>query len=72
MPDRTWFIGSRRRYGTPHQGMPLQRLDPAEFRQESDTTTMDAAKRREYELEVLERVIEEIRNPAPPPDTDTE
>ena len=72
MPERTWFIGSRRRYGSPSTGVPLQRLDPSEIRRESEAGGADAARRREYEMEVLERVIEDIRNPPPPPDSDSE
>ena len=72
MPDRTWFIGSRRRYGTRSPGAPLERMDPSEIRRESETGDADAVRRREYEMEVLERVIEDIRNPPRPPDSDSE
>jgi hypothetical protein len=64
MPHRTWFIGSRRRYSAPPPRTPLERLDPAEFRNESQDAA-DTPRRREYELEVLERVIDDLRDPGP-------
>ena len=62
MSDGTWFIGSRRHYRIPDTAAPVQRLDPAEFWKPSGSG-LDEAQRREYELEVLERVIAEIRDP---------
>jgi hypothetical protein len=61
MSDGTWFIGSRRQYGSSGAAQPVQRLDPAEFWKPSGSG-LDEAQRREYELEVLERVIAEIRD----------
>jgi hypothetical protein len=66
--DRTWFIGSRRQYRTVERE-PVRRLDPAEFRASADRD-VDVVQRREYELEVLERVIADIRDPRPNPPED--
>jgi hypothetical protein len=65
MSDGAWFIGSRRQYGVMNASEPLERLDPSDFRSPS-SACLDPAKRREYELEVLERVIADIRDPETP------
>lgn len=60
----TWFIGSRRRYQTTLQGGTVERIDPAQFRSGSPKKG-NRMSWREYELEVLERVIADIRDPHP-------
>ena len=62
MPRTAWFIGSRRRYGWSRPDTPLERLDPAEIHKELDRGR-NPARRHEYELEVIERVIAHVRDP---------
>jgi hypothetical protein len=62
MPRSMWFIGSRRRYGWTRPQTPPERLDPAEMHRELDSGG-NPARRREYELEVIERVIADVRDP---------
>jgi hypothetical protein len=69
--QRTWFIGSRRRYQAPLQGGTVQRIDPAQFRSGSPKKR-NRTSWREYELEVLERVIADIRDPNPDGRSDEE
>jgi hypothetical protein len=69
MPRTAWFIGSRRRYGSIPPRTPLERLDPAEIHRELDGGR-NPARRREYELEVIERVIAHVREPVS--DTESE
>lgn len=64
VPPRTWFIGSRRRYEAALQGGTIERIDPAQFRSGSPRNRSKMSW-REYELEVLERVIADIRDPNP-------
>jgi len=64
MSEEAWFIGSRRRYPTtPQLGRTtsrVERLDPAEFREPDPGC--DPARLRDYEIEVLERVIARWRD----------
>lgn len=64
VPQHTWFIGSRRRYDATLQGGTIERIDPAQFRSGSPKKR-NKMSWREYEIEVLERVIADIRDPNP-------